>query len=245
MPFAPTQASQQSSLSAYAGSTQQAQTSASQASLTPQQHTPHESNHTTLPPLQGQNGFAQFNGVHFPHQSNTSQTPTAPPTPVTQPANGYAHLSPANSIGHSHNAFGSSYPITTQSLAFPTNPASAVAPSPTGGLPTIRPMPPASMAASMAALPSLATAHLGQQSPFVSNEEAPTHVVGSQGRRGILPSAPGRPNATAAGTVGAPTKSVPLQKDADGKFPCPHCNKTYLHAKHLKRHMLRRKLPHS
>ncbi|EGD98513.1 hypothetical protein TESG_05885, partial [Trichophyton tonsurans CBS 112818] len=28
-------------------------------------------------------------------------------------------------------------------------------------------------------------------------------------------------------------------KDADGKFPCPHCNKTYLHAKHLKRHLLR------
>ena len=29
------------------------------------------------------------------------------------------------------------------------------------------------------------------------------------------------------------------QKDDDGKFPCPHCNKTYLHAKHLKRHLLR------
>lgn len=28
-------------------------------------------------------------------------------------------------------------------------------------------------------------------------------------------------------------------KDADGKFPCLTCNKTYLHAKHLKRHMLR------
>ncbi|RPA80644.1 hypothetical protein BJ508DRAFT_327182 [Ascobolus immersus RN42] len=28
-------------------------------------------------------------------------------------------------------------------------------------------------------------------------------------------------------------------RDADGKFPCPNCNKTYLHAKHLKRHLLR------
>lgn len=67
-----------------------------------------------------------------------------------------------------------------------------------------------------------------------------THVVGSQGRRGILPSAAGRPAAvTREGTT---TKSsiVPI-KDADGKFPCPHCNKTYLHAKHLKRHLLRRK----
>jgi hypothetical protein len=31
-------------------------------------------------------------------------------------------------------------------------------------------------------------------------------------------------------------------KNADGNFPCPHCTKAYLHAKHLKRHLLRRKL---
>jgi len=65
----------------------------------------------------------------------------------------------------------------------------------------------------------------------------PTHVVGSQGRRGILPSAPGKPAAPAAGQA----KNQIPQKDADGKFPCPHCTKTYLHAKHLKRHLLRRK----
>ncbi|EZF23838.1 hypothetical protein H112_03544 [Trichophyton rubrum D6] len=70
-------------------------------------------------------------------------------------------------------------------------------------------------------------------------KDAPrTQVVGSQGRRGILPSVPGRAaitngvNGTAKGTA------IPA-KDADGKFPCPHCNKTYLHAKHLKRHLLR------
>lgn len=83
------------------------------------------------------------------------------------------------------------------------------------------------------------------QSPLVAQQsmmpdgDQPTHVVGSQGRRGILPSAPGRPAAPAAGT--GPTKSQIPQKDADGKFPCPHCTKTYLHAKHLKRHLLRRK----
>lgn len=70
--------------------------------------------------------------------------------------------------------------------------------------------------------------------------DQPTHVVGSQGRRGILPSAPGRPAAPTAGT-GAKSNIIPV-KDADGKFPCPHCTKTYLHAKHLKRHLLRRKL---
>ena len=64
-------------------------------------------------------------------------------------------------------------------------------------------------------------------------EPEPTHVVGQQGRRGILPSAPGRP---------APSSKMPVPvKNEEGKFPCPNCNKTYLHAKHLKRHMLRRK----
>jgi hypothetical protein len=29
-------------------------------------------------------------------------------------------------------------------------------------------------------------------------------------------------------------------KNAEGKYECPHCNKTYLHLKHLKRHLLRR-----
>jgi len=77
---------------------------------------------------------------------------------------------------------------------------------------------------------------LMQQQQMLPGEDQPTHVVGSQGRRGILPSAPGRPAAPAAGTAG---KTPIPQKDADGKFPCPHCTKTYLHAKHLKRHLLR------
>lgn len=66
------------------------------------------------------------------------------------------------------------------------------------------------------------------------------HVVGSQGRRGILPSAPGRAPVMPNGINGSPKANAMPVKDADGKFPCPNCNKTYLHAKHLKRHMLRR-----
>lgn len=72
-----------------------------------------------------------------------------------------------------------------------------------------------------------------------TQEQEPTHVVGSQGRRGILPSVPGRPPAPAS-VAAVSAKSLIPQKDAEGKFPCPHCNKTYLHAKHLKRHLLRR-----
>ncbi|KAJ4161660.1 uncharacterized protein LMH87_007686 [Akanthomyces muscarius] len=55
-------------------------------------------------------------------------------------------------------------------------------------------------------------------------------------RRDILPSAPGRPAALATGA--ANNTFIPT-KDADGKFPCPHCTKTYLQTKHLKRHLLR------
>ena len=65
-------------------------------------------------------------------------------------------------------------------------------------------------------------------------------VVGSQGRRGILPSAPGGAPVATNGMNGSPKANAMPVKDADGKFPCPNCNKTYLHAKHLKRHMLRR-----
>ncbi|MCJ1478540.1 hypothetical protein MMC13_007220 [Lambiella insularis] len=75
--------------------------------------------------------------------------------------------------------------------------------------------------------------------PTQEQEDPPrTHVVGSQGRRGILPSAAGRPAAVTREGTSTKSSIVPI-KDADGKFPCPHCNKTYLHAKHLKRHLLR------
>jgi hypothetical protein len=77
--------------------------------------------------------------------------------------------------------------------------------------------------------------------PLWENLEPPIHVVGSQGRRGILPNAPGRPPVTAIGT-GSTKNTLVLGKDAEGKFPCPHCTKTYLHAKHRKRHLLRREL---
>ncbi|KAL8947190.1 MAG: hypothetical protein Q9222_006498 [Ikaeria aurantiellina] len=70
-------------------------------------------------------------------------------------------------------------------------------------------------------------------------QQQPTHVVGSQGRRGILPSASGRPTAVVSGTASSQKASSTPVKDAEGKFPCEHCNKNYLHAKHLKRHLLR------
>lgn len=67
----------------------------------------------------------------------------------------------------------------------------------------------------------------------------PTYVVGLQGRRCNLPcedqvAAPTDRNTRSQNCVRIPTK------DETGKYPCTSCAKTYLHAKHLKRHMLRR-----
>ena len=68
-----------------------------------------------------------------------------------------------------------------------------------------------------------------------TQDGGPARVVGKQGVRGILPSAK-------AGVLLSPGKTQQvLAKDENGKYPCLHCQKTYLHAKHLKRHLLRRK----
>lgn len=73
-----------------------------------------------------------------------------------------------------------------------------------------------------------------------AKEQQCTPVVGPQGHRAMLPIVPrratpvsNRANDTAKSTI------IPV-KEAHGKFPCPHCHRTYLHAKHLKRHILRR-----
>jgi len=73
-----------------------------------------------------------------------------------------------------------------------------------------------------------------------SSESRLVPVVGSQGRRGILPSAPGRAPPVGSALDGTARGVVPPTKNAEGKYPCLYCNKTYLHLKHLKRHHLRR-----
>lgn len=100
-------------------------------------------------------------------------------------------------------------------------------------LPDLLPMPPRGNGK-----PSLSLGiHINQLDGV--EEPQPTHVVGSQGRRGILPSAAGRPAAVAGANTSGQKAAPTPPKDADGKYPCPHCAKSYLHAKHLKRHLLR------
>lgn len=224
-----------------------------------QQHPQHQQqqdsarDNPTLPPLHTQAG--NFNQLPSLYNNNGSHphTPTNASTPTT------SSMPPSNLHSFSHQSSpattGSMLPPSSTYAAYPTSqagmPASSTATSTASALastpaqnrlPDLRPiMPQSGYSNSMSALPSFGSAGLVPGQSYMTNQESePTHVVGSQGRRGILPSAPGRAAAPTAGTPAASTKSMIPAKDADGKFPCPHCNKTYLHAKHLKRHLLRR-----
>ncbi|CZT03779.1 hypothetical protein WAI453_009041 [Rhynchosporium graminicola] len=125
---------------------------------------------------------------------------------------------------------GSMMPQGSMSMSHPQ--AIAPAPMQNRGNQPLRPMPPHGLQQMQGGMQGYGQHNMG----MLPDMEPPTHVVGSQGRRGILPSAPGRPAVSATGT--GKNALIPA-KDADGKFPCPHCTKTYLHAKHLKRHLLR------
>ncbi|KAK7937477.1 uncharacterized protein PG986_014345 [Apiospora aurea] len=74
----------------------------------------------------------------------------------------------------------------------------------------------------------------GNQSACQEDEQ-PINMAKSR-RYGIFPTVP-QSAVSSSATISVAT--VVPQKDAYGKFPCPHCTKTYIHAKHLKRHLLR------
>lgn len=213
-----------------------------------QQGPPH-----TLPPLQPQHVSQQQ--MMYGSAPTTPRTPATPNTPQSASALGAfpAHMGgqprnyqmmPTNNYQQpSSQAYRTSGPMMPQTSTAMSHPQ-PIAPAPVQGGRTpqaLRPMPPNGLQHMQGGMSSpYGQSNMMPQSSMMDNMEPPTHVVGSQGRRGILPSAPGRPPVTATGAGAAKNTMIPA-KDADGKFPCPHCTKTYLHAKHLKRHLLRRK----
>ena len=196
--------------------------------------------HQTLPPLPQQ---------VYSHPGSGTHTPATPSTPQNfHPSNGFSHFpsqqdrampppssfgQPASLMASNHSMMSSAGPASSSQMlssVTQTTRLPDLLPAPQAGLGTQTPLPPFNYGQQQQLIP--------QQSLHSPTDTPPTHVVGSQGRRGVLPSAPGRPVALPGTAVAG--KSQP-QKDAEGKFPCEHCNKTYLHLKHLKRHMLRRK----
>ncbi|KAL7950345.1 hypothetical protein V8C42DRAFT_196547 [Trichoderma barbatum] len=198
----------------------------------------------TLPPLQPHTVAMQPMYGSHPHTPRTPGTPNTPTNNLPSYQQQTSQPGPRPGIysmaqnPYPHQGYATSAAMMPQATAAISHPQ-PIAPAPVGGRgpPVLRPMPPGGLMAQPGVASPYGPGSLMQPNPILQDGEQPTHVVGSQGRRGILPSAPGRPTAQAAGS-GAKNTVIPV-KDADGKFPCPHCTKTYLHAKHLKRHLLR------
>lgn len=212
-----------------------------------------------LPPISGQNGPPPYNPSHLSRSVTQSQGTTShgqsqsspfsasdhkpnslgpahsapfPPTylPPYSAAQSQQHpfVNPAGSGGQNSSAYystGGQQPPLAQSFVDVGHPAS-------GGL--LPPFNPQGQSAMPANCSSLGPAN-----------DRPIPVVGSQGRRGILPSAPGRASAIAPDNGAAKNMMATTARRSDGKFECAFCNKSYLHLKHLKRHHLRRKSEHS
>ncbi|KAH8661075.1 hypothetical protein BGZ61DRAFT_369795 [Ilyonectria robusta] len=191
----------------------------------------------TLPPLQPSALAMQPLYVSHPHTPRTPGTPNAPESTNNLPS--YQQTSQPGGRGGIYSMPQSQYRFP-QAMTTASHPQ-PIAPAPVSGRgpPVLLPMPPGGIMPQPGVSSPYGPSSMMQPNSVLQHEgEQPTHVVGSQGRRGILPSAPGRPAAPAAGTGGTMNTVIPV-KNADGKLPCPHCTKAYLHAKHLKRHLLR------
>ena len=200
---------------------------------------------STLPPISHSYSLP-YPGDQSVHGSQTSQpsygsnaASSSHPVSYAAYASQYSsQYDTANTYSHTPRSFPLSqgyHRLGNNGTASPTYSSTGTYP---GRLADIRPMP--TERSSISSLPRLSSQRSSTQRSAPEDIE-PTHVVGSQGRRGILPSASGRPVA-----IADPNESkgpnAGLKKDpSDGKWPCEHCNKRYLHAKHLKRHLLRRK----
>ncbi|KAJ5607946.1 hypothetical protein N7537_004565 [Penicillium hordei] len=224
---------------------------------------------TSLPPGSTPMSSTPISSMHMPQYSMQPQYPVSQPhtLPPLQPHHPQSPA-PHHYMGQPYRPDLSRYPPSThdvygasQAPMMPHTTAHQQYPPPPSVLPPassaqsypqpIAPAPPRDRRPDFNGLPSGAFSYSDGKgwgmtpdvngangSPY-AKEPPRTQVVGSQGRRGILPSVPGRATPVTNGVNGTAKSTTIPAKDADGKFPCPHCNKTYLHAKHLKRHLLR------
>src|SRR2546423_9848269 len=215
---------------------------------------PYQAQQPHLPPIQHHQSYQQPNHNYLPHvyRPELPRYQSAPgPIHASERYSTSSHMGPQSSLGaqppptllpqpgHQYQQSQNYTPASSAPQGYPTR----IAPAP----PRSAELTPLSTSFNQADgraqiwTSAEAMPNLPAESP---RDEPRTHVVGSQGRRGILPSAPGRATVAPENANGSPRNAAIPAKNADGKFPCPNCNKTYLHAKHLKRHMLRRLSTH-
>ena len=196
----------------------------------------------TLPPIQSQRPAFNQSPNSFEQMHRRQQPPSYTNSSGFSPYP--AQVYPQTQYNHGNLQYPPNPSMFTQQHALSMGPEYAPVVT-QGSLPNLRPMPPNEShpghgmpVSSFGHPPALSMSGSSQDHEMQHR----THVVGSQGRRGILPSDEGRPAAVSnGGSSSVKAAAIPL-KDAEGKYPCPHCQKTYLHAKHLKRHLLRRML---
>ncbi|EXK25242.1 hypothetical protein FOMG_18096 [Fusarium oxysporum f. sp. melonis 26406] len=198
----------------------------------------------TLPPLQPPISAMQNMYGSHPHTPRTPGTPNTPGTASNMPSYQQQTSQPANRpsiYSMAQNRY--SYPQAYGTSAMMPQAATAVyrlqpiTPTPAGGHGphVLRPMPLGGIRPQPGVSPAYGPASIMQPTAVMPEGEPPTHVVGSQGRRGILPSAPGRPTAPAAGRRAR--RTMILVKDAKGKLHCPECTRPYTRRHHLQRHL--------
>ena len=185
-----------------------------------------------------------FDNQPLAFRNSASQTPLIAGPPLLSTAGGLYQPVPSHGLpdfNFSHSTVVVPQRRCSASLGYNSQEFQSYSPiiPSQGNLPDLQPISAGGVAEQRLSTPRPAPALLASHSTEVQN---PIHVVGSQGRRGTLPSSTGRPTAITGASLTSDTSTSIPSKDAEGKFPCLHCAKTYLHAKHLKRHLLRRTL---
>ncbi|KAF1813229.1 hypothetical protein P152DRAFT_472973 [Eremomyces bilateralis CBS 781.70] len=221
----------------------------------------HGSNPALNMPTSGLNGYPSASGTPLPsaiRHSNAMYNPHVQQHHPSSHQGGPQSIQPQpphSQQQHSQPSYASSHAMNLPTTTSTYSPINGVSPAPTNSLhngvhsypsstqisPQHTPLTmPSQLPLSADMNGSLARAGMPQLGAQISQYQqqqpqtpgSPKHVVGQQGRRGILPSATGQ-NPTPVARTQMPTKND------DGKYPCQHCNKQYQHLKHLKRHMLR------
>ncbi|KAK8092691.1 fungal-specific transcription factor domain-containing protein [Apiospora kogelbergensis] len=178
-------------------------------------------------------------GNNCPHTSRPSSVDDPPvssaPHPLRQGSPPQAYPQMANGFDLPHQAHGATLNELPRTSMFKFHPQ-PMDPAPVLRSDILSPVPDRSNTPEGGIFsPDTQSSLIPRNQSACQEDEQPINMVKLR-RYGIFPTVP-QSVVSSSATI-SETTVVP-QKDAYGKFPCPHCTKTYIHVKHLKRHLLR------